>query len=289
MQLISKQIKPIYELINQVKSNKTQYYKRIPETDIILNIKNEVNRWVESQKNEIIELKANEKYRKEFLGNVSHELKTPIFNIQGYLLTLLDTNMSDPSINKRYLERAEKNLNRLISVVDDLETISKLESGELKLKFKEFDIVELIEEVFEIQEINAAEYQVETIFKEKYAPIQVYADHKRIYEVLDNLINNSIKYNRRGGKVIVELNSGKHAVSVKIQDTGIGISKKHLPRIFERFYRVDKSRSRQQGGTGLGLAIVKHIIEAHGENIKIVSKKNVGTSFVFFLAKAASF
>lgn len=240
-----------------------------------------------NQNLEIYRLKEMEKYRKEFLGNVSHELKTPIFNIQGYILTLLDGGLEDPAINLKYLERTEKSINRLISIVEDLETISRHESGELKLEREEYNIVNLVEEVFEAQEIRAKKRNISLQFAKKYKkPIIVYADKVKIFQVLTNLITNSIYYGKSGGKTLVSISRAKEKIIVEVNDDGIGIAPTDLTRIFERFYRVDKSRSREQGGTGLGLAIVKHIIEAHNETIRVKSKLNKGSTFIFSLPKA---
>ncbi|MHC1703486.1 MAG: sensor histidine kinase [Tenuifilaceae bacterium] len=244
---------------------------------------------VSNQNIEIDRLKEMERYRKEYLGNVSHELKTPIFNVQGYVLTLLDGGLEDPSINRKYLERAEKSINRLISIIQDLETISRLEAGELKLEKEEFNIIQLIEEVFETQEIRAKKRSINLVFDKKYKkPMIVYADKLRIFQVFANLIINSIYYGKTGGRTKVTLSETREKIMVEVNDDGIGISPVDVPRVFERFYRVDKSRSRDQGGTGLGLAIVKHILEGHSETIYVKSKLKKGTSFIFSLSKPIS-
>jgi len=252
--------------------------KNMPEDGI----KNE-----ENQADEIKKLKEMEQYRKDFLGNVSHELKTPIFNIQGYILTLLDGGIDDKKINKLYLQRAERSINRMITIVDDLVSISRLESGEFKLQIEEFNLVKLIEDVFETHEMMARNFKVKLDFDKKYTkPIKVLADRKRIMEVLNNLIVNSIKYGKVNGKTKVSIAQSGENILVDITDNGIGIDEEDLPRIFERFYRVDKSRSRESGGTGLGLAIVKHIIQAHNQSINVRSGMNRGTSFIFSLRKS---
>ncbi len=239
-----------------------------------------------NQNIEIDRLKEMERYRKEYLGNVSHELKTPIFNIQGYVLTLLDGGLEDPSINRKYLDRAEKSINRLISIIQDLETISRLEAGELKLEKEEFNIIQLIEEVFEAQEIRAKKRTINLDFDKKYKkPIFVYADKMRMFQVLTNLITNSINYGNVEGRTRVSLSETEKQVVIEINDDGIGIAPQDIPRVFERFYRADKSRSRDQGGTGLGLAIVKHILEGHNQTIDVQSKLKKGTSFIFTLSK----
>jgi len=263
-------------------ANSQNYFKSFNDT-----VSHEVQSYANNQIQEIDRLKEMEKYRKEFLGNVSHELKTPIFNIQGYVLTLLDGAVDDPKINRKYLERSEKSINRLISIVEDLETISRHESGEMKLELESFNIANLVEEVFEAQEIRAKKRGIHLEFEKSHKkPIVVFADKMKIFQVLTNLIANSIYYGKPEGKTIVSFSKTKEKVFIEVQDNGIGIAEEDIPRIFERFYRVDKSRSREQGGTGLGLAIVKHIIEAHHETIRVKSKLNKGSSFIFSLPQA---
>jgi len=263
-------------------ANSQNYFKSFNDTE-----STEVQTYASKQIQEIDRLKEMEQYRKEFLGNVSHELKTPIFNIQGYVLTLLDGAVDDPDINRKYLERTEKSINRLISIVEDLETISRHEAGEMKLEFENFNIVNLVEEVFEAQEIRAKKRGIHLAFDKNHKkPIMVFADKMKIFQVLTNLVANSIYYGKPEGKTIISFSKTKEKVFIEIQDNGIGIAEDDIPRIFERFYRVDKSRSREQGGTGLGLAIVKHIIEAHRESIRVKSKLNKGSSFIFSLTQA---
>lgn len=252
----------------------------------IHNLDLEIRAWAEDRKDEIERLKKLEVYRKEFLGNVSHELKTPIFNIQGYVLTLLDGGLEDPSINKNYLERAEKSIDRMITIVDDLEAISQLETGELQIEPERFDIYTLAKDVADAQEMKATTKGIILTFPEDSKPIFVFADRFRIRQVLVNLIVNSVKYGKEYGETKIRFYDVGENVMVEIADNGIGIEKEHLPRLFERFYRVDKSRSREQGGTGLGLAIVKHIIEAHNQSINVMSTEGAGTVFSFTLKKA---
>ncbi|MFC2128744.1 sensor histidine kinase, partial [Bacteroidota bacterium] len=255
-----------------------------PDTNGKNEIEKDVVEFDETKVKEINLLRANEKFRKEFLGNISHELKTPIFNIQGYILTLLEGGLEDPSINMEYLERTEKSINRMISIVSDLEEISKIEAGEFQLNYEDFNIIRLIEEVFEQEEIRAQKKNVSLRLAKKYEyAIMVHADKKGIFEVLSNLIINGINYGKDEGSVRVNILAKDNKVLIEVSDDGIGIPRKHLPRIFERFYRVDKSRSRDEGGTGLGLAIVKHFIEAHGQNINISSTPGKGTTFTFSL------
>lgn len=245
----------------------------------------EVDKWINERKNEVEQLKKLENYRKEFLGNVSHELKTPVFNIQGYILTLLDGGLEDKSINRDYLQRAEKSIDRMISMIDDLEAITQLETGELQLEIERFELISLIKDVFESHELKSRSKGILFSLKDDLTAVFVMADKFRIRQVLSNLIVNSVKYGKENGETQIHLYEKGEQIVVKVKDNGIGISPEHLPRLFERFYRVDKSRSRVQGGTGLGLAIVKHIIEAHGQTIKVESTPGVGTTFTFTLNK----
>lgn len=246
----------------------------------------EITAWADDRKNEIERLKKLEVYRKEFLGNVSHELKTPIFNIQGYVLTLLDGGLEDETINRDYLQRAERSIDRMITIIDDLEAISQLETGELQIEPEKFDIVALAQDVIESQELKATAKGIMLSMNKEAKPIFVFADRFRIRQVLVNLIVNSVKYGKEYGETKIRINDVGENVMIEIADNGIGIAKEHLPRLFERFYRVDKSRSREMGGTGLGLAIVKHIIEAHNQQIHVMSTEGVGTVFTFSLKKA---
>jgi two-component system phosphate regulon sensor histidine kinase PhoR len=244
-------------------------------------------KYTQKRAKEIKKLRRLERYRSEFLGNVSHELKTPIFNIQGYILTLLEGGLEDPEINREYLERTEKSINRMISIIDDLESMTKLEAGELKLKMEDFNIVDLIGNVFELQDALCNKYNIRLEFRKNYdKPVMVHADKSRITEVLNNLIANSIYYGNPGGKTTVGIDPIDNRIQVEVRDNGIGIAEDEIPRIFERFYRTDKSRSRDRGGTGLGLSIVKHIIEAHRQTLSVSSKPGKGSSFSFTLKKA---
>lgn len=223
-------------------------------------------------------------FRKEFMGNVYHELKTPVFNLQGYILTLLDGGLEDPSINRLYLERSAKNINRMISIVEDLETISRLETETIALKSERFDLRRMVEEVLDASEVRAAGKRIRlTIATPGSGEMMVRADRKRIYQVINNLVINSINYGTEGGYTKVWMTSGPKKMLVEVEDNGIGIAEADQQRIFERFYRVDKSRSRDSGGTGLGLAIVKHIVEAHGHTVKVKSTPGKGTTFSFTL------
>lgn len=284
-------INKINSLIETVK-NFRNHADEIPEkielnsTNEIYTLSNEIVQWAEERKNEIERLKKLEVYRKEFLGNVSHELKTPIFNIQGYVLTLLDGGLEDASINRDYLQRAERSIDRMITIIDDLEAISQLETGELQIEPEKFDIVALVKDVFEAQEMKASAKGIILSLKDADKPVFVYADRFRIRQVIVNLVVNSIKYGKEYGETKVRFYDAGKNISIEVADNGLGIAKEHLPRLFERFYRVDKSRSRDMGGTGLGLAIVKHILEAHNQVINVMSTEGVGTVFSFTLPKA---
>lgn len=286
---IFNRLKPIYKTIYNVNLSEEQLKRNIEEKelDIVKDVQNDVLRWAKRKTNEIAQLRQLEKYRREFLGNVSHELKTPIFNIQGYVSTLLDGGLEDDTVNRHYLERTDKSVNRLISIVNDLESISRLESGELKLDYLKFNIVRLANDAFEEHEMLAAERKIRLKFAHSFdRSILVMADKQRILEVLNNLIVNSIKYGHEGGTTTIDFLDMDDQILVEVSDDGIGISDKDLPRIFERFYRTDKSRSRDMGGTGLGLSIVKHIIEGHNQTLNVRSRLNQGSAFAFTLAKA---
>lgn len=264
-----------------------QKYNQLEEQDAMSLLEERVDFLIESREKEVIHFENLDSYRKEYLGNVSHELKTPVFNIQGYVDTLLNGGLEDESINIDYLKRAERSIDRLINIIDDLETITQLESGGLDLDIDSFDIAHLCKDIYAALELNAARKNIKLELARKYdKPIMVTADKFRIRQVLVNLITNSIKYGKENGTTLIELNYLNDDVVLEISDNGDGIDEKHLPRIFERFYRIDKGRSREQGGTGLGLAIVKHIIEAHEKSIKVESQQGKGTKFTFSLHSA---
>ncbi|MDG1337261.1 MAG: ATP-binding protein [Flavobacteriaceae bacterium] len=254
-------------------------------------IRNQINigvsKLLRQRKSEINSLKDQENYRREFLGNISHELKTPLFTIQGYILTLVEGAMKDKKVREKYLKRAAKGVDRLISIVKDLDLITQFESGIKTVDKTDFNIYELVENVFELMEFESEKNNIKLQYEnDNSAPIYVYADQERILQVLTNLVVNSIKYGSNNGytKVVIE-DLNKEKVIIKVIDDGEGIEKKHLPRLFERFYRIDKNRSRKKGGSGLGLSIVKHIIEAHKEQIFVKSEIGKGTEFSFTLTK----
>ncbi len=285
---IYRRVKVIYKTINNLKAPKNagQINLKINE-DILSNVEREVVDWTKRQSQEIEKLKSSDNYRKEFIGNVSHELKTPIFNIQGYIHTLIDGGLYDEKINKSYLYKASQNLDRLSAIVEDLETISQLETNALNLDIRKFDFVKLVKEIFENLEMQADLKDINLVFKEgSPKTINVMADKERIRQVLTNLTTNSIKYGKQNGTTSVGIYDMHDNVLVEITDDGIGMAEEHIPRLFERFYRVDKSRARDQGGTGLGLSIVKHIVEAHHQTINARSTVGVGSTFGFTLKKA---
>lgn len=285
---IYRKIKLVYKNIHSLKVRRLDPRPSdFDMSDPINEMEKEVRAWAEDESKEIEQLRTLERYRKEFLGNVSHELKTPIFNIQGYINTLLDGAIDDPEVTIRFLKKAAKSTDRIASLVDDLESISQIESGFMTMELEEFDINELIHDVFESLSMRAEEKNIRIDFKEGCdVPFFVEADKDRIRQVIVNLLVNSIKYGKENGYTLVGLYDMDENLLIEVTDNGIGIEEEHLPRLFERFYRVDKSRSRDAGGTGLGLAIVKHIIEAHNQTINVRSTKGIGTTFGFTLKKA---
>lgn len=282
---IYRRVKKIYDDLTLLESASIRSQ---PVTTDMATLTKEIDKYAKDKKLEIETLKVREEYRKEFFGNVSHELKTPLFTVQGYIETLLDGALDDKKISKKYLSRANKGVERLIYIVKDLDMITKLELGDLVLNKAEFNIVELIQNVFDLFEMKAKNKKITLTFDREYTEsINVFADKERIQQVLTNLIVNSIKYGSDKGTTEVSIeNLIKNKVIVRVTDNGEGISKQNLPRIFERFYRVDKSGSRKEGGSGLGLSIVKHIIEAHDEKIYVESEFGVGSEFSFTLEKA---
>jgi two-component system phosphate regulon sensor histidine kinase PhoR len=282
---IYRRVKKIYDDVSLLESST---FLNQPITTDMETLTREVKKFATDKKLEIEMLKVREEYRREFLGNVSHELKTPLFTVQGYISTLLDGAMEDKNIRKKYLRRAEKGVERLIYIVEDLDMITKLEVGDLNLEFAEFDIVDLIQNVFDLLEMKADKKKITLAFENYHIqPIFVRGDKDKLQQVIENLIVNSIKYGKNEGLTEVSvINLTKRKVLVRISDNGEGIEKQNLPRLFERFYRVDKSGSRTEGGSGLGLAIVKHIIEAHKEKIYVESEFGIGSEFSFTLPKA---
>ncbi len=280
-------LKPIYSIVLSRDVHTTEILDELKDKRVE-NIGEELTAWADTNDKEIARLKESERFRKQYLGNVAHELKTPIFNIQGYISTLLDGGLEDELINRKFLERAEKSIDRLINIVNDLDTISKLESSMNRLQMEQFDIVALAREIAEQAEMEADRKHIRIRVKgagNLPSPFWVLADKHYVGQVLVNLIINSIHYGREGGTTNVRFRDMLDRILIEVEDNGQGIGKEDIPRIFERFYRTDKGRSREQGGTGLGLAIVKHIVEAHGEHVAVRSEPGVGTTFSFTLKK----
>jgi two-component system phosphate regulon sensor histidine kinase PhoR len=282
---IYKRIKKIYDDVSLLESTS---FASGPITTDMATLTEEIEKFAKDKRIEIDTLKIREEYRKDFLGNVSHELKTPLFTVQGYILTLLDGAMEDKKVRKKYLQRANKGVERLIYIVKDLDLITKLEVGDLSLEISSFDIIELIKNVFDLLEMKASRRNIILTFDMDYkTPVFVWADRDKIQQVITNLVVNSIKYGYPDGTTEVSVeNLIKNKVIIRITDNGEGIPDSQIQRIFERFYRIDKSGSRKEGGSGLGLSIVKHIIEAHGEKIYVESVVDVGSEFSFTLEKS---
>ncbi|MCC8424987.1 cell wall metabolism sensor histidine kinase WalK [Mucilaginibacter sp. UR6-11] len=281
-------IKLIYKLIHNLKLGRDlrDALGEHVSSDPINDVEHEVKEWAREKKTEIEGLRTQEKFRRDFLSNISHEFKTPLFAIQGYIEALQDDDFDDRDLARQFLDKASKNVDRLSYLIKDLDEISKLESGELPINYTRFKINDLIKEVMESLEMKAKQHNIKLIFKQKYdEPIPVMADREKITQVLVNLIDNSFKYGKEGGNTWITLFDLHDQVLIEVTDDGMGIEEKYLPRLFERFFRTDTSRSRQIGGSGLGLAIVKHIVEAHQQTINVRSTEGVGSTFGFTLQK----
>lgn len=284
---IYRKIKLIYKFIYQTKATKKEetYYKYVLPQKSIDEVRQDVEAWAEENKQEIELLRRNEQFRREFLQNLSHEFKTPVFAIQGYVDTLLAGALANPEVNKKFLEKTAKNVDRLTHLLNDLDEISSLERGELVLYKQNFVIQDLVKDVFESLAIKADAGHIHCSIKKGCdSPLTVFADKEKIRQVFTNLVENSIKYGRQGGSITASMykTDGKH-ILIEITDDGIGINERHLPRLFERFYRTDEGRSIDVSGSGLGLSICKHIIEAHGQTIHVRSTETVGTTVGFTL------
>ena len=281
---IFKRVEKIYKDI-MILESKTNPVQNVPISADMDFLTSEISKYAKLKKQEVQLFQAREEFRKEFVGNVAHELKTPLFTVQGYISTLLDGAMSDPEVLKKYLKRADKGVDRLIYIVQDLDMITKIEFGESKLETSNFDVLELIRNVFEELEMKAVKKNIALSLENSgHTKLMVHADRERIQQVLTNLVVNSIKYGHNNGTTEVSVEPlGDYKVVVRVTDNGEGIEEKHIPRLFERFYRVDKSGARTEGGSGLGLSIVKHIIDAHQENIFVDSKYGIGSEFSFTL------
>jgi two-component system phosphate regulon sensor histidine kinase PhoR len=287
--LIFREISRIYVLLDKLRAKdfKLPRKKVFKSANPLQRLNAEISAYATKKQQEIDELKKLEHYRREFLANVSHELKTPIFAAQGFIHTLIDGAVDDKSVRDKFLEKAARSLDGLDALVQDLLTLSQMEAGDIKMQYGKFDLNDLTQEVFDQLEERANSRRARLKFEKNYdKAIMVYADRQRIGQVLTNLIDNAIKYGNDGGRVIVEFESDKEHVAVTVKDDGPGIEPEHLKRIFERFYRIEKSRSRDKGGTGLGLAIVKHIMEAHKSKVSVSSKPGKGTQFRFKLDRA---
>lgn len=283
---IYRRVKKIYDDVSLLESSS---FSSKPVTTDMKTLTEEIGKFAQDKKIEIDTLKIREEYRKDFLGNVSHELKTPLFTVQGYILTLLDGALQDDKVNEKYLKRASKGVERLIYIIKDLDLITKLEAGDLNLERGTFDVIELIESVFELLEMKAAKKKIRLTFDMVYKKaIYVDGDAEKIQQVLTNLLVNSIKYGHENGTTEVSVeNLIENKIIVRVTDNGEGIAQEHISRLFERFYRVDKTGNRSVGGSGLGLSIVKHIIEAHGEKIYVESEEDIGSEFSFTLEKVS--
>lgn len=285
---VAYKLKPIYSIVFSREVHTTDVLDELKDKHVE-DISEELTAWASDNDKEISRLKESEKFRKQYLGSVAHELKTPIFNVQGYISTLLDGGLEDELINRKYLERAEKSIDRLINIINDLDTISRLESDMSSMNFRPFDIVALAKEIADQCEMEAAKKEITIAVRgadKLPSPFRVVADKHYIGQVLVNLIVNSIRYGKKGGQTIVRFRDMIDKILIEVEDNGIGIGKEDVPRVFERFYRTDKGRSREQGGTGLGLAIVKHVIEGHGERVTLRSSLGEGSTFAFTLKKA---
>ena len=282
---INQKIRLLYRMIQNYKLSKNEMKINMKE-DVLSASETDIFNWVKSNRAEFAKLKQEEKFRREFIGNLAHELKTPIFSIQGYILTLLEGGIDDKNVNRKFLNIALNGVERMTQIIYDLDMITKFESEKIDMEFKENDLVLICKDITESLALKAKEKQVTVQFSKNYdSPIKVLCDKSKISQVFQNLIVNAVNYSENNSRVSIRfINLGKN-VLIEIEDEGIGIDEKHLNRLFERFYRVDKSRARNEGGTGLGLAIVKHIIEAHGHNIQVRSTVSKGSTFYFTLSK----
>lgn len=284
---IYQKVRIIYKNIHRFKSTKERAKDLRMNEDVMEKVQQDVMDWAQERVQEISQLKEQENFRKEFIGNLAHELKTPVFNIQGYILTLLEGALEDPDHNRKFLIKAAKNVDRMAGLIDDLDVITKIEGGSLELELRQFNLTSLVVDVMDQLEQRAKRAGIEVEFvDENRRNVEVIGDAPKIEQIVTNLISNSLRYGKEGGKTEVRFYDMDEQMLVEVADDGIGMSEEHLPRIFERFYRVDKSRSRNAGGSGLGLSIVKHIIEAHGQTISVRSTQGKGSTFAFTLQKA---
>lgn len=284
---ITDRLRVLYRSIRKGKFHTNEELAQSALNEAIEQAEEETREWTDARMREISKLKEQEEFRREFLGNLAHELKTPVFAIQGYILTLLEGGLEDETINRAFLERASKATDRMTSILEDLDQLTKMEVNEIALDMTRFDIHELVNDIFEDLEMKAKKKKIRLRFsKDDFGKIMVRADRNKIAQVLTNLISNSISYGHENGNTIVRFYVMDDIVTIEVSDDGPGIEESHIPRLFERFYRVEKSRNRNEGGSGLGLAIAKHIIEAHGQTINVRSTPGVGSTFTFSVDKA---
>lgn len=280
------QLKLIFRVIRKGKISAREKYKPNFTKNIISEATEETEKWAIERQGEIKKLKAQEEFRREFLGNLAHELKTPVFSIQGYLLTLLEGGLEDKTVNRKFLERASKATDRMTSILEDLDQITKMEVNRFELKTTHFDIVELAKEVMDALELPSSDKKIKLKFNKNYDEIFVKGDRSRIAQVFTNLLTNSINYGKKNGTTFVRFYAMDKVIMTEVSDDGPGIEEEVIPRLFERFYRVEQSRDRNSGGSGLGLAIVKHIVETqHKQTINVRSTVGVGSTFSFTLEK----
>jgi two-component system phosphate regulon sensor histidine kinase PhoR len=284
---IYSKIRLIYKTIHNIKARKDAPYRTPRDKNILEKVSKEVEVWQEEKRKEIEQLKQLEAYRRDFIGNTAHELKTPLFNIQGYVLTLLDGGIHDPTINMEYLRRTEKSVERMIHIIEDLDEIAQLESGQIRLKITRFDLVALVKDVLETLEQKAFAENIQILFNKNEKPVMVEGDREKIRQVVTNIVDNSIRYGSdKEGKTKISFFDMGDNILTEITDNGLGIDAEDPARVFERFYRTPQGRSHSKEGKGLGLAIVKHIIEAHKQAINVRSTVGIGTTFGFTLKKA---
>ena len=282
---INQKIRLLYRMIHNYKMSNIDMEINMKE-DILLATEDDILKWANKNRSELIKLKEEEKFRREFVGNLAHELKTPIFSIQGYIITLIEGGLEDESVNKIFLNRALKGVERMNKIISALDLITKFESERVNMEFANNNIVEICKDIYESLELKAKESKINLRFSDQYdSPIFVKCDKDKIGQVIQNLVMNAISYSKEKGDVIISFSDLGSTVLVEVEDNGLGIDQSNLSRLFERFYRVDKSRARNEGGSGLGLAIVKHIIEAHGHSIQVRSTLGKGSVFYFSLTK----
>src|SRR5690554_5626446 len=282
---IEDRIQTIFRIIDQGSNVQVSKPKIDLNTDIIGKAADESMMWAKERKKEIAKLKEQAAFRRDFLGNLAHELKTPVFSIQGYILTLLEGGLEDEKVNRKFLERAAFSAERMTEILEDLDQIMNLEVNKVALKMESFDLVKLTKDIINSFEERSIEKLVKVSMDKKYEPIFVKADRSKISQVLTNLIANSINYSKENGATTIRFYPINQSLITEVSDNGIGIAEQNIPRLFERFYRVEQSRNRNEGGSGLGLAICKHIIESHNETISVKSKLDEGTTFSFSLKK----